>query len=87
MTLYFLDDVFLLNLPLKPAQSIFERLAFLNANFCQRVYTSKPANVALTMIPATLGFKSKIERHLLETAGILRLPGQIRSVQGGYPPC
>jgi len=35
MTLYFLDDVFLLNLPLEAAQSIFERLAFLYTNFRQ----------------------------------------------------
>src|SRR5580692_7397887 len=43
VTLDFLDDVFLLYLPLKPAQSIFERLAFLYANLCQRGPTSKPA--------------------------------------------
>ena len=35
MTLDFLDDVFLLNLALEPAQSVFERLAFLYANLCQ----------------------------------------------------
>ena len=35
MTLYFLDDVFLLNLALEPAQRIFKRLAFLHANLCQ----------------------------------------------------
>ena len=43
VTLHFLDDVLLLNLALKPAQSIFERLAFLNANLCQKGPTSKPA--------------------------------------------
>jgi len=37
VTLHFLDDVFLLNLPLEPAKSIFERLALLNANLCQRI--------------------------------------------------
>jgi hypothetical protein len=46
VTLDFLDDVFLLYLPLKPAQRIFERLAFLNANLCQKSATSKPANWA-----------------------------------------
>jgi hypothetical protein len=36
MTFDFLNDVFLLNLALKPAECIFKRLAFLNANLCQR---------------------------------------------------
>ena len=35
MTLYFLDDVFLLYLAFKPAQCVFKRLAFLYANLCQ----------------------------------------------------
>src|ERR1700676_5404729 len=43
VTFDFLDDVFLLNLPLKPAERIFKRLAFLYANLCQRGYTSQPA--------------------------------------------
>ena len=46
MTLYFLDDVFLLYLALKPAQCILKRFAFLQANLCQRVSTSKPARKA-----------------------------------------
>jgi hypothetical protein len=37
VTLDFLDDVFLLYLPLEPAESIFERLALLYANLCQRI--------------------------------------------------
>jgi hypothetical protein len=37
VTLDFLDDVLLLNLALKPAQCIFERLAFLYANLCQKI--------------------------------------------------
>jgi len=37
VTLDFLDDVFLLYLPLEPAQSIFERFAFLNTNLCQKI--------------------------------------------------
>ena len=41
MTLYFLDDVFRLYFALKPAQGIFERLAFLHSNLCQGCYTSK----------------------------------------------
>jgi len=35
MTFNFLNNVFLLDLALKPAQCIFKRLAFLNANLCQ----------------------------------------------------
>lgn len=41
MTFDFFDDVFLLDLPFKPAQCIFKRLAFLNANLRQRNYTSR----------------------------------------------
>ena len=37
VTLHFFDDVLLLYLPLKPAQRIFERLAFLYANLCQKI--------------------------------------------------
>ena len=43
VTFDFLDDVFLLNLPLKPAERILKRLAFLYANLCQSRYTSQPA--------------------------------------------
>jgi hypothetical protein len=41
MTFYFFNNVFLLDLAFKPAQCIFKRLAFLNANLCQGNYTSK----------------------------------------------
>jgi hypothetical protein len=44
VTLDFLDDVLLLHLPLEPAERILEGFAFLYANFCQRDYTSQPAN-------------------------------------------
>jgi len=37
VTFDFLDDVFLLYLPLKPTESILKRLAFLYANLCQKV--------------------------------------------------
>jgi hypothetical protein len=37
VALDFLDDVLLLYLPLEPAQRVFERLAFLNANLCQEI--------------------------------------------------
>jgi hypothetical protein len=42
VTLHFLDDVFLLNLAFKPAQSVFERFAFLQTNLCQRVPPPNP---------------------------------------------
>ena len=44
VTFDFLDDVFLLNLPLKPTERILKRFAFLNTNLCQRGYTSYLAN-------------------------------------------
>ena len=44
VTLHFLDNVLLLNLPLKPAQRIFERLAFLYANLCQGIPPPNPPN-------------------------------------------
>ena len=36
MTFDFLNNVFLLDLAFKPAQCVFKRFAFLNANFRQR---------------------------------------------------
>ena len=44
VTFYFLDDVLLLYLPLKPAQRVFERLAFLYANLCQEIPPPNPPN-------------------------------------------
>jgi hypothetical protein len=35
VTLHFLDDVFRLHLALEPPQCVFNRLAFLQSNFCQ----------------------------------------------------
>ncbi len=48
VTFDFLDDVFLLNLPLKPAECILKRLAFLYANLCQIDYTPYPAKWLLS---------------------------------------
>ena len=48
VTFDFLDDVFLLNLPLKPAERILKRLAFLYANLCQIDYTPCPAKWLLS---------------------------------------
>jgi hypothetical protein len=47
VTLYFLDDVLLLYLPLEPAQSVFQRFAFLNANLRQR---SPPPNLPVRLL-------------------------------------
>ena len=47
VTLYFLNNVLLLNLALKTAQCIFKRLAFLHANLCQMNHTSKHPNRVL----------------------------------------
>ena len=44
VTLNFLDNVLLLYLPLKPAQRVFERLAFLYANLCQEIPPPNPPN-------------------------------------------
>jgi hypothetical protein len=42
VTLDFLDDVLLLYLPLKSAQRIFERFAFLNTNLSQKIPPPNP---------------------------------------------
>jgi hypothetical protein len=41
VTLHFFNGVFLQYLAFKPAKSVFERLAFLQSNFCQLNYTPK----------------------------------------------
>jgi hypothetical protein len=41
MSFDFLDDVFLLNLPLKAAQGVFEGLSLLQSDLCQMNYTPK----------------------------------------------
>lgn len=71
VTLYFLDNVLLLYFPLKPAQRIFERLAFLYANLCQPGSTSKPAQMAQLIISkfrpsANLGFSPAKPGNLVE---------------------
>ena len=43
VSLYFLDDVFLLNLALKSAQRVLQRLTFLQSYVCQIKYTPKPS--------------------------------------------
>src|SRR5271170_1196075 len=41
MTLYFLDDVFLLHLTLKASECVFEGFSLLQPDFCQRNDTPK----------------------------------------------
>jgi hypothetical protein len=48
--LNFLDDVFLLHLALEPAQCVFERLTFLNADFSHLDFTVLPMHVAMMAI-------------------------------------
>ena len=59
MTFHFLDDVFLLDLALKPAQCVFKRLAFLNANLCQRTTPPDVPDWALTEYRKREAFSSK----------------------------
>src|SRR6185437_7258623 len=42
VTFHFLNDVFLLHLPLEATQGVFQRFVFLQSDFCQRNYTPKP---------------------------------------------
>ena len=42
VTFYFLNNVFRLHFPLEPTQGVFQRLAFLQSDFCQSNYTPKP---------------------------------------------
>jgi hypothetical protein len=78
MTLHFLDDVFLLNLALKPAQRIFKRLAFLNANLGQRTTPPDFANWALTDYRNINPFTRKAN---VQIAGRMRQPAPFQSVE------
>ncbi len=49
MTFHFLDNVFLLHFAFETTQSIFQRLAFLQSNFCQLNYTPKLVLVELVL--------------------------------------
>jgi hypothetical protein len=50
MLLDFFDDVFLLHFALEPAQRIFQRLTFLNADFSHLDFTVLPMHVAMMAI-------------------------------------
>jgi len=43
VTFHFLDNVFLLYLPLEAAKRVFKGFALLNSNFRQKNYTPLPA--------------------------------------------
>jgi hypothetical protein len=42
MALDFFDDVFLLHFPFEAPEGVFQGLTFLESDFCQNCYTSKP---------------------------------------------
>lgn len=58
VTFYFLNDVLLLYFAFKTAKSVFERLAFLQSNLCQRNYTPKLVLVELVLY-CNLGVQSQ----------------------------
>src|ERR1700744_964966 len=76
VTLDFLDDVLLLNLALEATQCIFERLAFLNANLCQKLhlqtvpvraytdYRNSPGPTMIYRVPAENLMVSPFALHL-----------------------
>ena len=88
MTLYFLDDVFRLNLAFKPSQCIFERLAFLHSNLCQGKYTSKSSQLGRLQNSAQL-----LQRNGFLSSFAVRerpkpFPGRQRQAKGfraGFP--
>ena len=52
MSLYFLDDLFRLNLAFEPSQRIIQRLAFLQTHFSQ-IGSSSRANVNRALLQLT----------------------------------
>ena len=57
VTLHFLDDVLLLYLPLEPAQRIFQRFAFLNANLSQGFHLQTCLKASLIILELGPGAK------------------------------
>ena len=64
VTLHLFDDVLLLYLPLEPAQSIFQRLAFLNANLCQKI---PPPNMPNGLLYHTRKREFKLQSRLIHS--------------------
>jgi hypothetical protein len=60
MSLDFLDNVFLLYLPLKTAQGIFEGFSLLQSDFCQLNYTPKLAQMGQIFIAR---FYSQVKQY------------------------
>ena len=60
MSLDFLNDVFLLYLPLKAAQGIFEGFSLLQSDFCQLNYTPKLVQMGLAFIAR---FRTQVKRY------------------------
>ncbi len=56
VALDFLDDVFLLDLPLEPAQCVFKGFTLLNSNFRQKKYTSRHPCVGTFILLQSAGF-------------------------------
>jgi hypothetical protein len=64
MTLHFLDDVFRLNLALKSAKGVLQRLALLQSNFCQTHHPqTSPNRTYKKLIPFVLSSVELIAKH------------------------
>jgi hypothetical protein len=61
VALDFLDDVFLLDLPLEPAQCVFKGFALLNSNFRQKKYTSKHPHMGSFILLQWEGLRGILE--------------------------
>jgi len=57
-----------LHLPLKATQGVFERLAFLQSDFCQRNYTPKPVRLDSSVIAR----RARKVKHYMEFAAARR---------------
>jgi hypothetical protein len=86
VALDFLNDVFLLDLPLEPAQCVFKGFTLLNSNFRQKKYTSRHPHVGSFMITQFraqgtghraqgLGIRAQVENHLYTALWMVFLRG------------
>jgi hypothetical protein len=74
MSFDFLDDVFLLYLPLKAAQGIFEGFSLLQSDFCQLNYTPKLVLMGQTFIARFCNqVKRYCDRQASPECGLLHL--------------
>jgi hypothetical protein len=72
MSFDFLDDVFLLYLPLKAAQGVFEGLSLLQSDFCQLNYTPKLVLMGRLFIAR---FCTQVERYCDRRPDSVVVPG------------